>query len=286
MRPSSLMSVSEPARCHTPSSRDRAQSADSAGSAASMGSAVTRLLQLPGLVTQADLSVIAGDIEGDSLWGKLKWLAADWFYGSEHDLVVNTGSMSGGIRRSAGNARWLMDRGASVNHFRYFTNPGSLRWMVSGLVRADGHSGGFSPFTEARTEEPRWRSAVARSRAAETPRPIVVVIPGTMGSELKVGDRRVWLSYWALLRGGLGDIGWDAADVQPLELLDDFYGPLIEHLTRTHRVEIFPYDWRRSVREAAQLRDDARDGVVADVRQHDVGHQRAAEEDVVEAVGP
>lgn len=216
------------------------------------GSALTRLLQLPGLVTSADLSVIAGDIEGESLWGKLKWLVTDWFYGAEHDLVVNTGSMSGGIRRSADHARWLMDRGANVNHFRYFSNPASLRWMVSGLVRADGQSGGFSPFAEARTEEPRWRSAVARSRAAETPRPIVVVIPGTMGSELQVGDRRVWLSYWALLRGGLGDIGWDAADVQPLDLLDDFYGPLLEHLAREHRVEVFPYDWRRSVRDSAQ----------------------------------
>ncbi|MBL8306784.1 MAG: CHAT domain-containing protein [Rubrivivax sp.] len=216
------------------------------------GSALTRLLQLPGLVTSADLSVIAGDIEGDSLWGKLKWLVTDWFYGAEHDLVVNTGSMSGGIKRSGDNARWLMDRGPGVNHFRYFSNPGSLRWLINGLVRADGQPGGYSPFVEARTEEPRWRSAVAKSRSGEVPRPIVVVIPGTMGSELKVGDRRVWLSYWSLLRGGLADLGWDAADVQPADLLDDFYGPLLEHLAREHRVEVFPYDWRRSVRDSAQ----------------------------------
>lgn len=217
------------------------------------GSAVTRLLQLPGLVTQADLSVIAGDTEGDSLWGKLKWLAADWFYGSEHDLVVNTGSMSGGLRRAEGQARWLEDRGPQVNHFRYFANAGSLRWMLNALLRADDASGGFSPIAEARVEEPRWRSAVARSRAAATPRPIVVMIPGTMGSELKVGDSRVWLRYWSLLRGGLADIGWGTADVKPIDLLDDFYGPLLEHLAREHRVEVFPYDWRRSVRDTAEL---------------------------------
>ena len=228
------------------------------------GSAVTRLLQLPGLVTRADLSVIAGDIEGDSLWGKLKWLAADWFYGSEHDLVVNTGSMSGGLRRAEGQARWLEDRGPQVNHFRYFTNPGSLRWMLNALIRADDASGGFSPFVQARVEEPRWRSAVARSRAGDTPRPIVVVIPGTMGSELKVGDSRVWLSYWSLLRGGLADVGWGAADVRPVDLLDDFYGPLLEHLARDHRVEILPYDWRRSVRDTAQVLAQKLEALVPD----------------------
>ncbi len=228
------------------------------------GSALTRLLQLPGLVTTADLSVIAGDTEGDSLWGKLKWLAADWFYGSEHDLVVNTGSMSGGLRRAEGRARWLEDRGPQVTHFRYFTNAASLRWVVNALIRADDAPGGFSPITQARAEEPRWRSAVARSRSGDVPRPIVVVIPGTMGSELKVGDNRVWLSYWSLLRGGLADVGWGAADVKPTDLLDDFYGPLLEHLAREHRVEILPYDWRRSVRDTAQVLAQKLEALVPD----------------------
>lgn len=216
------------------------------------GSALTRLLQLPLLVTSADLSVIAGDVEGDSLWAKMKLLAADWFYSAEHDLVVNTGSMSGGLRRPDGGARWLEDRGPQVNHFRYFANPISLRWLVSGLTRADGASGGFSPYEAAVTEEPRWRSAVQRSRGSDTPRPIVVVIPGTMGSALDVGDSHVWLNYWALLRGGLADVGWGAAGVKPVDLIGSFYGPLLEHLAREHRVEVFPYDWRRSVRDSAQ----------------------------------
>ncbi len=217
------------------------------------GSALTRLLALPGLVTTADLSVIAGDVEGDSLFGKLKFLVTDWFYGSEHDLVVNTGSMSGGLRRVEGAARWLQDRGPQVNHFRYFANPGSLRWLASGLLRADGDAGGFSPFTEAKVDAPKWRGAVERSRSGDTPRPIVVVIPGTMGSELKAGDSRIWLNYWSLLRGGLADIGWGTPEVRPMELVDDFYGPLLEHLARDHRVEIFPYDWRRSLQDTAPL---------------------------------
>ena len=66
------------------------------------GSALTRLLHHPDLSTSADLTVIAGDAQGDSAWSQLKLFIADWFYGSDHDLVVNTGSMFGGIRRPAG----------------------------------------------------------------------------------------------------------------------------------------------------------------------------------------
>lgn len=216
------------------------------------GSAVTRLLQAPSLVTRADLSVIGGDVEGEGLWSQLKLLAVDWFYGAEHDLVVNTGSMMGGLRRPDGGARFLRDQGPNVTHFNYFGNAKSLGWMLDGLARDEGTQAGFMPIGQAPQEEPRWRSAVRASRNAASPRPIAVVIPGTMGSALTVKGQPVWLAYWSLLRGGLGEIGWGATDVEPVDLLDDFYGPLLEHLAVTHRVEIFPYDWRDSVREAAK----------------------------------
>lgn len=217
------------------------------------GSALTRLLQHPALVTHADLSAIAGDTEPRGRWAQLKLLVADWFFGSDHDLVVNTGSMLGGVRRSAGAARWQRDQGEAVNHFSYFSNRKSLGWMLDGLTRADHSPGGFQPISAAPVEEPRWRSAVraSRSAAASTPRPIAVVLPGTMGSALSAQGDAVWLNYWRLLRGGLGDIGIDAAGVAPTALLDDFYGPLLEHLASTHQVEVFPYDWRRSVCDAA-----------------------------------
>ncbi len=217
------------------------------------GSALTRLLHLPGLVTRADLSAIAGDLQPTGKWGQIKLLALDWFYGADHDLVVNTGSMTGGIARPPGGARFRRDQGDQVTHFNYFRNKGSIDWLAAALGREEGADAGFLPIAEARLEEPRWRSAVRASRSVATPRPIAIVVPGTMGSALSVRDKPVWLAYWALIKGGLGDIGIDAADVKPVDVLDDFYGPLIEHLARTHQVEICPYDWRHSVREAATL---------------------------------
>ncbi|MGA1869453.1 MAG: CHAT domain-containing protein [bacterium] len=215
------------------------------------GSAFTRFLHLPDLLTTSDLTVIAGDIEGDNLFGQIKLLAVDWFYGAYHDLVVNTGSMYGGLRRPEKGARFLLDKGAEVNHFSYFDNAKSVRWLVNGLTRREGADGGFQPLQEAKHEVPKWREAVRRSRAKTAPQPLAVVLPGTMGSELNAKGEEIWVNYWRLLRGGLKRLRKNAAGVMPTDILDDFYGPLLEYLTRSHRVEIFPYDWRLSVRDAA-----------------------------------
>ena len=215
------------------------------------GAALTRFLNLPALKTSADLTVIAGDIEGDSTWQKLKLLMTDWFYGTEHDLVVNTSSMTGGLQRPERGARYLTAVGADVNHFNYFANAPTVRWLVAGLLRADTDDGGFQSIALAPRDPPRWRGAVARSRDATTPRPLAVVLPGTMGSHLLVDNKHVWLDYAALFMGGLKKLKRDANNVLAGDLLDDFYGPLLEFLARSHRVEIFGYDWRLSVRAAA-----------------------------------
>jgi hypothetical protein len=66
------------------------------------GSALIRLLQFPQLETTADLSVISGDTDGGSLLDRLslKRLVSNWSFSADNDLVVNTGSMSGGLKRS------------------------------------------------------------------------------------------------------------------------------------------------------------------------------------------
>lgn len=227
------------------------------------GSALTRLLNHAELSTTADLSVIAGDVEGDTLWQKIKLLATDWFYGADHDLVVNTGSMTGGLNRPAGGARFRRDAGAQVNHFRYFVNPQSVRWLASGLLRADSEDGGFLPIARAQHEAPRWRGAVARSQTAAEPRPFALVLPGTMGSELSVAGDPVWLDYFALFKGGLRRLDMGAAQVEPGGLVDQFYGPLVEFLARTHRVDLFAYDWRQSVRAAAARLAERLEALVA-----------------------
>lgn len=233
------------------------------------GSALTRLLQHPDLEVRADLSVIAGDVEGDSLWSQIKLLATDWFFSADHDLVVNTGSMLGGLRRPVGGARFLRDEGAQVTHFRYFANEKSVRWLGAGLLRADDADGGYLPIETAPHEAPAWREALRRSRDAAGARPLAVVLPGTMGSVLQQQGETVWIDYWRLLRGQLKRLRMDARDVEAVDLIGEFYGPMIEFLAISHHVEIFPYDWRLSVREAAARLTVALEEWLPDAERHD-----------------
>ncbi len=215
------------------------------------GSATTGLLRLPGLISQSDLSVIAGDSQGDGMAGKgAQWLMDKAFAG-DNDLVVNTGSMYGGVQRLREAARFRLDAQAGCNHMRYFKREASVTWLAAALARRDGEQAGFQAIEQAVQTEPRSARAMRAAARSLEARPIAIVVPGSMGSVLNAQGADVWLSYARLLLGGLGSIAIDQPQVEPVGLLDDFYGPLIEHLARSHKVLWCPYDWRRSVRAAA-----------------------------------
>lgn len=220
------------------------------------GSALTALLNYPGVRVDADLTVIAGDCAGDSIWSRLKLLIADWFYDGDHDLVVNTGSMYGGARRNADQGRFACDQGNDVNHFHYFTNPKTVKLLWEGLSLPGKTSGKFAPLDTAPVTEPARaadiRDAVARS-ASKGPRPVVFVLPGTMGTELRLGSDRIWLNYFQLAVGSLLRLNVEAKGVESGDLLADYYGDLLEYLARSHEVVPFGYDWRLSIEKSADL---------------------------------
>ncbi len=215
------------------------------------GSALVRLLNQPGLNVAADLSVISGDIEGDSLLGRLKLALTDMFYGGDHDLVVNTGSMYGGLPRAKDGARFYFGRGPEISHFNYFLNKDTVEKLQAGLMRLDGSLGGFIPIERAKQAEPP-RAPLAL-RGAQGPRPLAFVLPGIMGSHLQVSGERVWLDYKEMMKGGIERLEIEDQGIQPERPIEKYYDRFIEYLGRSHEVVAFPYDWRKSVVECADL---------------------------------
>lgn len=209
------------------------------------------------------MAVISGDIEEGGILKRLGVMFTDWMLFDRHDndLVVDTDSMYAGLAMR-NEARYLFDQGASVNHFSYFANRCTRTAMRDWLSSDDpGTLPGFS--TIAHRREPG--AAEARERAAgraavrEAPRPdsrpVVIILPGIMGSHLEIrqtglkpgdGDR-VWFDFLDLATGGLAKIAMDKPDVHEEALFDMFYGDLAEYLEATHWVIRFPYDWRQPI---------------------------------------
>ena len=135
------------------------------------GAPLVRLLNRPGVTAATDLAVLEGDIEGAGILGRLKVLATDLFFREDHDLVVNTSAMDGGMARNPP-ARAFFTQGPEVSHFTYFGNPKTAERVVEGLLRADDQDGGFKPIPAERgrrrhgTRQARRREAAGRLRPA------------------------------------------------------------------------------------------------------------------------
>ncbi|MBL9139810.1 MAG: CHAT domain-containing protein [Verrucomicrobiales bacterium] len=230
---------------------------------------------LPELLSRASrksgvrMAVIAGDIEGGSFWQKVGVLFTDWtfFDRLNNDLVVDTDAMYEGLARQGG-AHGLFDQGPRVNHFRYFDNPRTRSALSGWLTAAKPDTAAFEPIA-ARGEFTSEDVATRRSRGAKVEeisgrKPVVVFLPGTMGSHLELkpkGDasigqgNRIWFDVGSLTVGGFVKLRFPDAsggkEISPESLFEMFYGKLCDHLEATHDVVRFPYDWRKPIEEEA-----------------------------------
>lgn len=207
-----------------------------------------------------DLRVVAGDLQGDSVGSWLKTLLADAYYWTDNDIVVQTRSMYGGAPR-AGGASFLLDQGGKVNHFNYFVNERTVQAVVGGLTQAAPT--GFrtiGPLSWAGQDSGGLRGArrSVEDGRPSSDKPAVFVLPGILGSNLKAGDKRIWLSL--RLIGGLSKLRYQpgvADNVLPDGPIGMVYDDLVDYLSATHEVLPFAYDWRRPIEEEARRLADA-----------------------------
>lgn len=239
------------------------------------GSGVVRMLNRPDVIVRSDLSVIAGDLEGDSWLERAKYFLIDRFYGGSHDLIVNTGSMYGGAERLRDNdskktsqdrrfgATFVFDQGSEVSHFRYFRNQYTVSRLIDRLLMNVPNDAQFVSIQPQMVEQPA-RGAVVKllglrpgmsgpeNDIVTGSRPIVIVLPGIMGSQLAVNGDRVWVDFGRLAFGGLQKLDINADNVVAQDVSPDAYADLCESLRATHDVIRFPYDWRQSIAESGK----------------------------------
>ena len=214
-----------------------------------------RMINRPDVLVDADLCVIAGDVEKSDILGRLAIFFADLFYSDDHDLAVQTRAMYGGALRE--NGFYFFHKGADVNHFHYFSGLKTAEKIAEAL--AFNHTvlkeKGFRPLIEAhRGQAVPEIDLVARSyqKRSNVPQPVVYVVPGIMGTHLAESGNRIWLDLLELARGRIANLQISNTKVQPHSLVALAYGKLVDDLSATHEVIPFPYDWRISILDEAQ----------------------------------
>ena len=214
-------------------------------------SPLVRLLNTANDDADGALGVIAGDIQGGSWLKRFGTFISDRaiYENKDNDLVVNTDSMFRGAARRG--ARYVFDQGADVSHFNYFKNRRTRtrvsQWLTAKNVQALSD---FRVLEEALVA-PKPMSRVGDNRAAGS-KPIAVLVPDFMGSDLHAGDTRIWLNYDALSSGGFATLADLGPNVKTVSMLAEHYQPLATFLSNTHDVVPFAYDWRRSTVDAAK----------------------------------
>jgi tetratricopeptide (TPR) repeat protein len=212
-------------------------------------------LHADGDAIPGDLRVVAGDLQGDSIRSWIKTLLADSFYWTDNDLVVQTRSMYGGTPRAAG-ATFVLDQGGDVSHFTYFSNDRTAGGIVDALTKSEPPNfRTIGPLSWAGESSAGVRAA-RRAAADTTPaadKPAVFLLPGILGSNLKVDGKRIWLGL--RLINGFARLAYQPAEpdgVEPDGPIDLTYDKLGDFLARTHEVIEFAYDWRRPIEEEAR----------------------------------
>ena len=224
------------------------------------------LLGRAALAPQIRMAVIAGDIEGSGagLVQRIGVMFVDWafFDRARNDLVVDTDSMYGGLMARAAAAaetphRAIYVQGAEVNHFRYFRDdvksagvslPAALgTWLTAD---APEQAAPWQPLAVPELEPAAaGRASRGEPEPADNTLPVLVYLPGIMGSHLAADGNRIWLDPLDLARGRLARIAMGSSKVVREDgLVGLAYGKLADHLDASHRVIRHDYDWRQPIR--------------------------------------
>ncbi|WP_332910858.1 lipase/acyltransferase domain-containing protein [Algoriphagus boritolerans] len=210
---------------------------------------------------RSQLIVIAGSSELSLTFKSLVVLVGKFFFRGKNDLVVDTASMEFGALREKGNVYLYLEETGKIDHITYFKTPKIRKTIQTGLLgKLDEFSGKkrTDGITFVRGGIVLEGGTYNGSEVISGKRPILILLPGIMGSNLrdeKGGkEKLLWINYIRFLRGDLKNLRPSENDgIDPDSLIKTSYKNLGDHLSRNYDIVAFPFDWRLSMKGNAAL---------------------------------
>ncbi|HRD56943.1 MAG TPA: CHAT domain-containing protein [Ferruginibacter sp.] len=210
------------------------------------------------VVLDNPLAIISGNCKTKFNLKALLIIASRIFFQKNNDLVVNTASMHNGTQRLT-RVQYFLDADTNVDHFHYFKNSDTQKAMLDALKTvADNAIPGFQLLQK--DDEVLDRNAILKLEGGQVhpepvtgTKPIVVILPGIMGSNLSYNDNLIWINYLRFLAGELGKIEIKSPNIEAPSLIRTSYLKLVKYLRNSYDVLVFPFDWRLQLNESAGL---------------------------------
>jgi CHAT domain-containing protein len=215
-----------------------------------------KALNFPGssILVPTTLMVIAGNSRVSLKLRGLLIIAGKLFFMEGNDLVVNTASMYQGVRRQQGKGFYYLEQTGETHHLAYFSNESSRLAITAALnYSGEGRLPGFEPMRADMQSEMDRNAALGLQGGkvfldeVSGKKPIVVLLPGIMGSNLLVKDEMVWINYFKFLGGELTSLEYSEDNnrqVKAHSLIKTSYKKLADYLSTSYDVVTFPFDWR------------------------------------------
>ncbi|WP_296699979.1 CHAT domain-containing protein [Algoriphagus sp.] len=212
-----------------------------------------------GIEIESPLFVVGGSSELSFKFKSLVVLVGKFFFLDKNDLVVDTESMKWGAIRKPGNVSILIEKSGQIDHFKYFSTSRTLKAIIDAFESEVGQvPEGF--ITQVKTSSVErgalgLEGGVYKRDKVTGDRPIAIILPGIMGSNLR-DDKMLWINYIRFLKGDLAQLKYQGGESEKIEadsLIATSYEDLGENLEKTYDVVTFQFDWRIPLKKSAEL---------------------------------
>ena len=220
-----------------------------------------KVLNNPDNSINSPLTVISGNCGVKFNLKALLIIASKLFYLRDNDLVVDTKSMYSGTRRNIP-ILYFFDEGAEVDHVHYFKNKKTQDALLLALNATTATIPNFITLEQS-LQQALDRNAVLGLEGGGVftdkvsgKKPIAILLPGIMGSNLEQGKNKIWINYIRFLAGDLNRLDISKKDVTATSLIRTSYNKMVEYLKNEYDVVTLPFDWRLPMADGAALLKD------------------------------
>lgn len=219
------------------------------------------------LAIDNSLAVISGNAKASISLKGLLVIATKLFYLGKNDFIVDTKSMYLGTKRLQ-LVQYFFDEGTEVQHFNYFKNDKTREALLNALKTDAGAAiPGFIEMNQDTMRSPDREAfgleggGISYDKVTGK-KPILVLLPGIMGSNLAQHDNLIWIKYLKMIAGNLTHLNIDAKNINAPSLIKTSYAKLAQHLSEKYDVVTFAFDWRLQLNKTAAMFSEKIEGLL------------------------